>query len=463
MSKFHSTLTRRDFMKALGLAGAGLGAAAATAPVFHDLDEVLASPMGNWKRPWWIKERAFNDPTPDVDWGMLKRYDKDQFKTGNWKEFEAQTATLAMDLYGTTDTSELHKTWAQGGMPGMTLREQAVSKAIKAVQNGRKDDYKGITPEALGVPKWSGTPEENTRMMLVANRFFGSVAIGVMELDSTNVNIVWGKSKNRDYVFEDVPETYTTDTKYVIPTSQRFVLNNSIRHPSDALRTSPGYINNPYGYFFATNASVRNREFIKGLGYHWTSCSAGSSSIPAMTGVGEQGRGATLVMPQHGYIPRRNDHTFTDLPLAPTKPIDFGLNRFCHTCKKCATHCPTGSIPEDTEPVWEGHGPWNNPGVKSWFLNYPTCGYWKSKYGPGYCGICLAVCPFSTKMDTAIVHGVVGATVATTSLFNGFISNMDDFFGYGNNWRAHGKDDDYVEQWWNTVGPELGMLTFEGW
>ena len=66
-------------------------------------------------------------------------------------------------------------------------------------------------------------------------------------------------------------------------------------------------------------------------------------------------------------------------------------------------------------------------------------------------------------MDTAIVHGVVGATVATTSLFNGFISNMDDFFGYGNNWRAHGKDDDYVEQWWNTVGPELGMLTFEGW
>ncbi len=38
MSKFHHTVTRRDFMKGLGLAGAGLGAAAATAPVFHDLD-----------------------------------------------------------------------------------------------------------------------------------------------------------------------------------------------------------------------------------------------------------------------------------------------------------------------------------------------------------------------------------------------------------------------------------------
>ena len=43
MSKFHSTVTRRDFMKGLGLAGAGIGAAAAASPVFHDLDEVAAS------------------------------------------------------------------------------------------------------------------------------------------------------------------------------------------------------------------------------------------------------------------------------------------------------------------------------------------------------------------------------------------------------------------------------------
>jgi histidinol-phosphate/aromatic aminotransferase/cobyric acid decarboxylase-like protein len=40
MGKFHSTVSRRTFMKGLGLAGAGIGAAAAAAPVFHDLDEV---------------------------------------------------------------------------------------------------------------------------------------------------------------------------------------------------------------------------------------------------------------------------------------------------------------------------------------------------------------------------------------------------------------------------------------
>lgn len=42
MNKLHSTVSRRDFMKGLGLAEAGLGAAMAAAPVFHDLDEVIA-------------------------------------------------------------------------------------------------------------------------------------------------------------------------------------------------------------------------------------------------------------------------------------------------------------------------------------------------------------------------------------------------------------------------------------
>ncbi len=43
MSKFHSTVSRRNFMKGLGLAGAGLGAAAAATPVFHDIDEITSS------------------------------------------------------------------------------------------------------------------------------------------------------------------------------------------------------------------------------------------------------------------------------------------------------------------------------------------------------------------------------------------------------------------------------------
>ncbi|BAZ96831.1 reductive dehalogenase [Dehalococcoides mccartyi] len=76
MQKFHSALSRRDFMKGIGLAGIGLGSASVTAPVFHDMDEVILSPNANkQKNPWWMKERPYMDPTTEVDWDVIQRWD----------------------------------------------------------------------------------------------------------------------------------------------------------------------------------------------------------------------------------------------------------------------------------------------------------------------------------------------------------------------------------------------------
>ncbi len=50
MVKHHSTISHRDFLKILCLGGVGLGAAAVSAPVIHDLDELMASPQANFKR-----------------------------------------------------------------------------------------------------------------------------------------------------------------------------------------------------------------------------------------------------------------------------------------------------------------------------------------------------------------------------------------------------------------------------
>jgi anaerobic selenocysteine-containing dehydrogenase len=51
MSKFHTTVSRRNFMKGIGLGAAGLGAAAAATPVFHDMDELATAPEGARKVP----------------------------------------------------------------------------------------------------------------------------------------------------------------------------------------------------------------------------------------------------------------------------------------------------------------------------------------------------------------------------------------------------------------------------
>src|SRR4030067_3614670 len=75
MAKYHSTLGRREFLKARGLGGVGLGASAlvpALSPPVRDLDEAMASPIASMKRPSWVKEVA--KPTIEIDWDIMKRF-----------------------------------------------------------------------------------------------------------------------------------------------------------------------------------------------------------------------------------------------------------------------------------------------------------------------------------------------------------------------------------------------------
>lgn len=143
----------------------------------------------------------------------------------------------------------------------------------------------------------------------------------------------------------------------------------------------------------------------------------------------------------------------TDLPLEPTKPIDAGIQEFCKTCKLCAEACPSDALSFEDEPSWEVKGDWNAPGHKAWFEDAPAClEYWRT--GPGTnCGICFSVCPY-TKKDETFVHTLVKATASRTSAFNGFFTQMDEAFGYG-----EGRD---PEEWWALDLPEYGIDTQRG-
>jgi reductive dehalogenase len=493
MNKFHSTISRRDFMKGLGLAGAGLGAAAATAPVFRDMDEVLASPQGMQKWPWWVKERDFNNPTTEIDINNYPRFDRRHMYDPPYDEVDREKLEWAEGLYGFSHSdnslsalkARKNDLWihqSKQDFPGMQMKDQSLYFASQLGSfraAGQRVDYLGNniisgikTPEERGLSKWQGTPEENLRLIRVAGRYFGAYTIGVVEMNDFNKHFTWSNDgqragQGRDIFFEDIDEGYETSNRRGIPNNCRYGIVMVNRHPEQTMRAAPGCLGNAsmnYAYKNQAYMYAYTMRFLRSLGYQaYYNSFSGAQAYPALAGLGEKGRPGLLLTPGRGALIRKMDSIITDLPLTPTPPIDAGQNRFCHTCKKCADRCPTGAIPTETEPSWEVTGPWNATGIKDWSFNYPICGSFKNGWAPGYCGTCLAVCPFS-KLATAPIHEMVQGTSAVTGIFNGFLRNMDDFFGYGKNLAADQshQNDNYIEEFWDTFGPEFGMLTFEG-
>jgi len=167
-----------------------------------------------------------------------------------------------------------------------------------------------------------------------------------------------------------------------------------------------------------------------------------------MAGLGETSRTMHLITPEFG-LRQRIHKVITDLPLAPGKPIDFGVMNFCRTCKKCADFCPSKAIPFETEPNWTPLGPYQIAGVKIWHRNEPACNAYMRMAGmPVGCAICFAVCPLSQGKREAIYHNLMRTSISKAPIFNRFFRKMDDFLGYGY------RDD--PEKYWEMDLPPFG-------
>ena len=66
--KYHTTRSKKAFMKMLGLGGS-IGATGIVSSLYHDLDEVKASPAAERKLPWWTRE--VDKPTVEIDWSNI--------------------------------------------------------------------------------------------------------------------------------------------------------------------------------------------------------------------------------------------------------------------------------------------------------------------------------------------------------------------------------------------------------
>jgi ferredoxin len=138
-------------------------------------------------------------------------------------------------------------------------------------------------------------------------------------------------------------------------------------------------------------------EFIRNLGYTAIQCGNDTGlSIPLAidAGLGQLGRHGLLITPQYGSRIRLCK-IFTNLPLQPDKPIDFGVTEFCRNCKQCADACEVEAISK-TEPTLTPACVSNNPGVLKWPVNAELCyEFWCDNGGD--CSTCIAICPYTKR------------------------------------------------------------------
>lgn len=459
-------LSRRDFLR---LAGLGTGATVAASVVKTEAASagapgaVIKDQAGRIARPWWV--RTVDKPTTEIDWGKMERYNeryvaelgKGTLRGGGFKAYAGEDEAARYDQMA----KDLIANNLKNNVPGYTLKDHAIDAAWDIdIPLSYMGPQQAKTPEELGVPKWTGSPEEAAKIIRAAMRHMGAAHVGFVELDDNTRKLIYSIDPDgKKLVFEDVDEPMEDDEKRVIPLKAKYVIVYTVQMSEETLKRAPtvlGSQTTSMTYMRGRQIQSGTQEFLRVLGYMGlgeasTNALGIAPAFGVLAGLGEMSRLNRLVTPEFGPMVRVFK-LLTDLPVATDKPIDAGIMEFCKACKKCAEACPSGALSYEDEPTWETRGPWNNPGHKAFFEDSLKCRMGQKEFTGTNCGICFAVCPFSKK-DRAWVHQWVKAGSATVPVLDSFFRSMDDAFGYGAQ-----KD---CEEWWSLDLPEFGIDTTE--
>lgn len=199
----------------------------------------------------------------------------------------------------------------------------------------------------------------------------------------------------------------------------------------DLLKTVPSALSGAatgLGYTYDLVVALSLAQYIRNLGYRAVaSLNDTALSIPlaVQAGLGEYGRHGLLITKEFG--PRvRLGKVFTDLPLAPDKPIRFGVKEFCQVCRRCQQACPPKAITAG-EPSPQKVTQSNLQGVRKWTTDPEKCfNFWVNQNAE--CSICIRVCPYNKEYPRWIYQ--LGRWLAGTFLRK-FMLKLDIWLDYG--------------------------------
>ncbi|MBI4244556.1 MAG: reductive dehalogenase [Planctomycetes bacterium] len=258
-------------------------------------------------------------------------------------------------------------------------------------------------------------------------RFLGADLVGVCKFDKRWIyNYKYSRTSHMEKPID-------------LPTDLENVIVIAVGMDYETIKTTPSALSDAatgQGYTKDLSVILSLAQYIRNLGYQAVaSLNDTALSIPLaiQAGLGEYGRLGLLITKEFG--PRvRIGKVFTDLPLAHDKPIKFGVEKFCSTCRQCTNACPTKAI-TDGKPSDVIHNKSNLIGVQKWSVDAEKCfNFWVNTNAA--CAICIRVCPYNKDYSKFIYR--IGRWLAGTFLRK-LMLKFDILLGYGkrklpNNW-----------------------------
>jgi reductive dehalogenase len=319
--------------------------------------------------------------------------------------------------YRLHDQSMVNASWRLDEEFGMGVRGSRMG--LYAWDWNGKFDYPRVPP-GLKISKTS--PEILTDWVKKAATFFGASLVGTCELDRRLLYSAayYITSEDGQAAEINIPQEYAYATVIAVEMDYEAMKCS----PAGPAGTATGL-----GYSKMAFSAGLLAQYIRGLGYGAIPCGNDTAcSIPLAidAGLGEMARNGLLITPQFG--PRvRLAKVFTDMPLIPDKPIEFGVWDFCRICEKCAQKCPSKSIMFE-EPSAKTHNISNREGVMAWHINAETCLSFWADNGMD-CSNCIRTCPFNKP--AGVLHNMVRWGIHNTPWLNKWFLWGDDLFGYG--------------------------------
>lgn len=151
------------------------------------------------------------------------------------------------------------------------------------------------------------------------------------------------------------------------------------------------------GYLRGAEIAGVMSEFLRAHGFParaQTNADSDVLQIPLIlwAGLGELSRIGELVLNPFVGPRFKSVVLTTDLPLEVDQPIDFGLQKFCGHCMKCARECPCDAIPFGDKVMFNGYEMWK-PDVE-------RCTRYRVTNPKGSaCGRCMKTCPINKVVD----------------------------------------------------------------